>query len=231
MNIIDVTEKIPICNYSKGRIDRATGKTYLPEGVVLHITADSKRGQAVSHFKNPVSGVSANYVIEKNGDIFKCVDPLNKAYHCGEVHEPTAKIYYDKGSVNPNLYLIGVECVSSGEPLTIEQYTSLMWLLKELNDTFNIVLDRYHVIGHYELDSVTRKNDPVASYSVDEVMKDLGVINLNWKEILGKVSSNPADWEKAITTAQNAAKADGSLGGLEIFAFLPQLIEKIYNTK
>lgn len=54
---------------------------------------------------------------------------------------------------------------------------------------------------------------------------------MNWKEILEKVASNPAQWEKAIETAKKAAKADGNLGDLEIMQFLPELIEKIYNDK
>jgi len=58
----------------------------------------------------------------------------------------------------------------------------------------------------------------------------LDVVNLDWKQIIEKVSSNPTDWENAITVAVNAAKADGNLGALEIFQFLPQLIEKTYNS-
>ena len=53
---------------------------------------------------------------------------------------------------------------------------------------------------------------------------------LNWKEILQKVASSSSEWENAINVAVNAAKADGDLGALEIFKFLPELIEKIYNS-
>lgn len=52
---------------------------------------------------------------------------------------------------------------------------------------------------------------------------------LNWKEILKKVTDSPEAWEKGIETAVKAAKADGSLGDLEIFQYLPKLIEKIYS--
>ena len=57
------------------------------------------------------------------------------------------------------------------------------------------------------------------------------MVTKNWKEILEKVSDSPERWEKAIISAQNAAKADGNLGDLEVFAFLPTLIEKVYNSK
>jgi hypothetical protein len=57
------------------------------------------------------------------------------------------------------------------------------------------------------------------------------VKTVDWKEIIQKVASNPEGWEKAIETAVNAAKADGDLGELEQFKFLPELIEKVYNSK
>jgi len=55
------------------------------------------------------------------------------------------------------------------------------------------------------------------------------VKQLDWKEILYKVASNPEEWENAINVAVAAAKADGNLGALEIFKFLPELIEKVHN--
>ena len=49
-------------------------------------------------------------------------------------------------------------------------------------------------------------------------------------EIIQEVSNGSADeWIKGIDTAVAAAKADGNLGALEIFRFLPTLIEKIGN--
>lgn len=63
------------------------------------------------------------------------------------------------------------------------------------------------------------------------IKKAIGESSMEWKEIVKKVASSPEEWEKAIEAAVNAAKAEGDLGALEIFRFLPQLIEKIYNTK
>ncbi|MDP4179934.1 MAG: DUF1906 domain-containing protein [Bacillota bacterium] len=54
---------------------------------------------------------------------------------------------------------------------------------------------------------------------------------LTWKEILQKHSSNAAEWEVAIDAAVNAANAAGNIGVLEIFKYLPDLIEKIYSEK
>lgn len=54
---------------------------------------------------------------------------------------------------------------------------------------------------------------------------------IDWKTILQKVSISPEAWERSINAAVSAAKADGNLGDLEIFKYLPELIEKVYNTK
>lgn len=54
---------------------------------------------------------------------------------------------------------------------------------------------------------------------------------LSWKEIIKKVTSNPTEWENAINTAVAAADADGNQGTLEIFKYLPDLIEKIYKAR
>jgi ABC-type bacteriocin/lantibiotic exporter with double-glycine peptidase domain len=57
------------------------------------------------------------------------------------------------------------------------------------------------------------------------------VEKLDWKQIIEKASSNPDEWEKAINVAVAAAKADSNLGDLEIFKYLPTLIEKVHNYK
>lgn len=51
-------------------------------------------------------------------------------------------------------------------------------------------------------------------------------------EIINEYSDGEADrWTNAINTAVKASEAEGNLGDLEIFKFLPQLIEKIGNSK
>lgn len=50
-----------------------------------------------------------------------------------------------------------------------------------------------------------------------------------WKQIITTFSSNPNEWETAINAAVGAAAADGNLGTLEIFKFIPDLIVKIYE--
>lgn len=58
----------------------------------------------------------------------------------------------------------------------------------------------------------------------------LNVNYMTWQEILQKLSANPQDWEKAINTMVKLAK-EANIGELDIFQYLPDLIEKIYNNK
>jgi hypothetical protein len=52
----------------------------------------------------------------------------------------------------------------------------------------------------------------------------------NYIEIIKEYSDGSAEeWIKGIETAVSAAKSDGNLGSLEIFQYLPLLIEKIGN--
>ena len=52
---------------------------------------------------------------------------------------------------------------------------------------------------------------------------------LGWEDILKLATDSPDKWLTAIDVAVSAAKADGDLGPLEIFKYLPTLIEKVYQ--
>lgn len=65
---------------------------------------------------------------------------------------------------------------------------------------------------------------PFITYEIPKVIKK------DYIQILKENSSGQwEDWVKGIDTAVAAAKADGNLGALEIFQYLPLLIEKIGN--
>ena len=57
----------------------------------------------------------------------------------------------------------------------------------------------------------------------------LGVDKMEWKDILALAADSQDKRIEAIDVAVNAAKADGDLGALEIFKYLPTLIEKVYQ--
>src|SRR5690606_19504803 len=50
--------------------------------VVLHATAGGLSG-TLAWFANPASGVSAHYVMAKNGDVYQMVEEKDLAHHAG----------------------------------------------------------------------------------------------------------------------------------------------------
>jgi hypothetical protein len=63
------------------------------------------------------------------------------------------------------------------------------------------------------------------------IMRLTGPKRKSYIELLKENTDRAVDWIKAIDTAVAASKADGNLGDLEIFKFLPTLLEKIGNKK
>lgn len=63
---------------------------------------------------------------------------------------------------------------------------------------------------------------PFITYVEERPMK-------TWEQILDEVSANSSDWKRAINCIVAMANDSSNLGDLEIFKFLPSLIEKIYN--
>ena len=173
-----IIQKLLTVNHRKGRIYNNT--KYKSIGICNHISV-GLRGSVTNWFNNPNSQSSYHYLVCKNGDIIQFVRDEDTAWSQGIVNKPTAKIYFDNGRINPNWYLISISHeVTSTEALTEEQYQSSLWLHNELINKYNIPITREFIIGHFELDSVNRVNDPQRNFPWDRLINDL--IKLNNKE-------------------------------------------------
>ena len=188
-------------NFKSGR------DCYKIMGITLHITSDSKRGNATNWLCDPKSGVSAHYVVEKNGDVFQLVGDADTSWAQGIiVNPPTAKIYKDMSSVNPNKYMLSIECVSAGEPLEAAQRASLIELINILCNKHSIPRTRYNIIGHYELSSA-KPFDPIKSYSVDEIVEE-SVFQNNLDKLVAKGIINSKDYWKTNAIKGGNCKGD-----------------------
>jgi len=121
-------------------------------------------------------GVSAHYLIARDGIIFKLVNENRIAYHAGKGSLSDYPSYTNK----LNHHSIGIELLAIGTEdemkqyispeiyatipknyigYTEEQYAALNFLLPQIYERHDIKVDRRHVIGHDEY-SVGRKRDP-----------------------------------------------------------------------
>lgn len=78
-----------------------------PDTIVIHFTAGSSLASSVNVLTNADSGVSAHFVVGRNGDIVQML-PTNKiAWHAGESHY--------EGRSGLNQYSIGIELDNAGQ--------------------------------------------------------------------------------------------------------------------
>jgi N-acetyl-anhydromuramyl-L-alanine amidase AmpD len=155
-------------NFSAGR----GGKKII--AIVNHQTAGQGPG-ALSWLCNPASKASAHYLVLRDGTVYQLVKDQDTAWHAGGVNKPSWALY---DGTNPNRHTIGIEhecypAVGGDGNLTEAQYRATLELHRQLIKAYGIPVDRDHIIGHCQIDSVNRPNCPGAGFPWDRLMKDL----------------------------------------------------------
>lgn len=77
------------------------------EAIIIHYTGGSSAKGTARWFRNPVSRVSAHYIISRKGAVIQCVSLTNAAWHAGRSKLPD-------GSKNVNQKTIGIELANRG---------------------------------------------------------------------------------------------------------------------
>jgi murein DD-endopeptidase MepM/ murein hydrolase activator NlpD len=91
--------------------------------IIVHYTTASNFESTKNHFLNPVSEVSAHYIIDKNGAIYQMVKDTDKAWHAAKANHSS----------------IGIEHVAEvGDRLTAAQENSSIHLIKWLMAEYKI---------------------------------------------------------------------------------------------
>lgn len=94
-------------------------------------------------------GVSAHYLIGRDGKIYQLVEDKNIAYHAGISKMPD-------GRINVNEFSIGIELVNTKtDKFTDAQYKALKNLINELKNNYKIK----NILGHNQI-APERKDDP-----------------------------------------------------------------------
>jgi N-acetyl-anhydromuramyl-L-alanine amidase AmpD len=122
-------------------------------------------------------GVSAHYIIHRDGQIYELVSEKRVAYHAGKGKLPFSPAFEN----TLNGHSIGIEMTAIGSEKDMEmfmskasyaaldkkligftdaQYNSLNWLLKDIMVRYPaIAKDRQHIVGHSDY-APTRRTDP-----------------------------------------------------------------------
>lgn len=121
-----------------------------PNFVILHHTTDDTAEESLQVLTDRARGVSAHYLIARDGKIFHLVDELARAWHAGQS--------YWGGNRDLNSASIGIELDNNGrEPFAEPMIASLLVLLADLKTRYAIPAANF--LGHGDV-APGRKVDP-----------------------------------------------------------------------
>lgn len=125
-----------------------------PDMVVLHYTGMQTGEAALARLCDPAAKVSAHYMIEEDGRIFRLVPEERRAWHAG--------VSFWKGERDINAVSIGIEIVNPGHEFGYHafpdpQIEALIALLDQVRGRWQIPDAR--ILGHSDV-APERKQDP-----------------------------------------------------------------------
>jgi N-acetylmuramoyl-L-alanine amidase len=120
----------------------------------MHYTGMQTGGEAIARLCDPEAKVSAHYLVEEDGRIFRLVPEERRAWHAGAS--------YWRGRRNLNGDSIGIEIVNPGHewgyrPFPEAQIASVIELASDIRTRWTIE-DR-DIVGHADV-APTRRDDP-----------------------------------------------------------------------
>lgn len=119
--------------------------------IVVHATAGGTAQSSIDHLRKPSTQASYHYIIDRNGDRYKCVPVGKKAWHAGISVGP------EGSDVNP--YSIGIAFANRNngvEQITVAQLAALRVLVDEL---MAAMPELKWITTHFGI-SFPRKTDP-----------------------------------------------------------------------
>ena len=122
--------------------------------IVLHYTGMPDAQGALDRLTSPEAKVSAHYLIDEDGSVFRLVDENKRAWHSGRS--------YWRGIRDVNSASVGIEIVNPGHefgyrPFPDEQIAALIPLVASIKERHGI--SRGDVVGHSDV-APARKEDP-----------------------------------------------------------------------
>lgn len=166
-------------NCYKGR------KNYIPNIIVCHI--NNTYSAAISHFYNEKDEVSSHYLIRRDGHIKQIVSLDDSSWANGTSINETSDVYYKFSSSklinsindNANYFTFSIEHESFDGSLTDEQLKSTIKVMKDIikylknKYNYDFQIDREHIIGHNEVNSIVRNKCPGDKFPFDKIIDSL----------------------------------------------------------
>jgi len=129
-------------------------RTSPPDTLILHYTGMATGEAALARLRDPEAQVSAHYLVEEDGRVFRLVAEERRAWHAG--------VSFWKGDRHLNGTSIGVEIVNPGHefgyrPFPPAQVEAVIELVADIRGRWRI--DDGRIVGHSDV-APDRKEDP-----------------------------------------------------------------------
>jgi len=135
------------------------------DAVVLHATAGGLSG-TLGWFANPTSGVSAHYVVAKNGQIYQMVEEKDRARHAGSSRY--------QGREDFNDFSVGIEIVNLNDgvdPYPAAQFDAVVDLVDYVAAKYQVQPE--WIVTHAQISgALTGKTDP-RNFPVAELVRQV----------------------------------------------------------
>lgn len=129
-----------------------------------HTTEGGTARSSIDYLNSTADKVASyHYLIDRDGSVLRMTDPALIAYHAGDsawpapVRATPANPDRPNGGHSINSRSLGIAWANNGEPLTIQQKASGLWMAKVYCARYGLTASQ--MIGHYEC-SPGRKTDP-----------------------------------------------------------------------
>ncbi|MBA4000753.1 N-acetylmuramoyl-L-alanine amidase [Brevundimonas sp.] len=125
-----------------------------PDMILLHYTGMQTGPEALDRLRDPDARVSAHYVVEEDGRVFRLAPEERRCWHAG--------VSWWKGETDINAVSIGIEIVNPGHEWGYRafpevQIQTVMALVAGIRSRWTISADR--ILGHSDV-APRRKTDP-----------------------------------------------------------------------
>lgn len=129
-------------------------RTAPPSMIVLHYTGMQGGEAALARLRDPASDVSAHYMVEEDGRVFRLVPEERRAWHAGKSSW--------RGVVDVNTASIGIEIVNPGHEFGYRDFTeaqvaAVIALVADIRTRWQV--EDVNIVGHADV-APDRKEDP-----------------------------------------------------------------------
>lgn len=178
---------MPSINERRNSPNHFNGRAGWKVDMICNHICEGTYSGSISWLCNTASGASSHFVVAKDGRICQLVD-LTDGSWCNGTSTNGSNLDYRKSTLgivksratNANYYTFSIEHEGySGQAMPEAQYQATLWLhrylIAEAKRLYGVTIpiDREHIVGHYQINPITKPNCPGTGFPFDRLINDL----------------------------------------------------------